>query len=174
MLLTNFTGTITDGGVPLQGSVRVLAGSNLAAIFADPELTVPLFNPVPLNSLGQAPAMYVHPGTYTVQVLRDGSVFYEATAAPAVEARVFQGQQLNSRGMPNAGGLIYTYLTGSFSIKVDTFSDETRSTLNENPTQLDNMGFLQTRFFTVPGQKVNFVLTDEVGAVLSAVEFVAP
>lgn len=172
MLLPTFTGSIVDPstGQAIQGQLRVFLGSNLANIFADPDLTVPLPNPVQLNSLGQAPGIYTTPGTFTVQVLRDGAVWEEATYTPGVEVVVFQGQQLNGSGLPNAGGHVFTYMDDSFSVLTPTFKDTALTEVNENPSRLSNTGHVQTRFFTQPGRKVNFVLTDAGGTVLSSVQ----
>jgi len=82
MLVTAFTGTnLYPDGRPLAGGYIEV----LAVPYADADLTVPLSNPVPLDSLGVGPAIFVPNAATTVKLYSAGGELLSTVVQPAQE-----------------------------------------------------------------------------------------
>lgn len=75
---------------------------------------------------------------------------------------IFEGPQLVN-GVPNARGQVFSYISGSFSHKQPTFSDEALTVENDNPIVLNNDGTLPINMYVTPGVLYNFVMTADDG-----------
>lgn len=74
---------------------------------------------------------------------------------------VWAGQQFfDSNGNPLAGGKIYQYENGSFSVQQTTYSDQAGTIPNTNPIVLDSAGRITVGLFLTNGLRYNLVLTD--------------
>jgi hypothetical protein len=65
----------------------------------------------------------------------------------------------DSDGNPLAGGLIFAYEAGSYSVLLDTYTSESGSVENSNPIVLDSSGNLPTAIWLLADQTYNLVLT---------------
>jgi hypothetical protein len=74
-----------------------------------------------------------------------------------------------------AGGLIYTYEGGSFSVEQATYSENTGSVANPNPIVLDASGQNNNPLWMIAGSAYNIVLKDANNNILRfVVDYIAP
>lgn len=79
---------------------------------------------------------------------------------PAVTiSPVAQGQLFDDLGQPLAGGRIFTYAGGSFSVLQTTYSNYLGTIANSNPIVLDSDGRLPVTLWLVQGLRYNIVIT---------------
>lgn len=74
---------------------------------------------------------------------------------------VARQQFLSASGTPLAGGLVYTYVSGTTNPQA-TYTDSSGLYLNQNPIQLDSGGFAS--IWLVSGDVYTFVVTDSSGS----------
>lgn len=84
-----------------------------------------------------------------------------------VVAPVGQGQFFDDSGNPLAGGKIYTYVGGSFSVKSTTYSNYQGTIAHANPIVLDSAGRVPGTIWIVAGQRYNIVVTRSNGTTIS-------
>ena len=70
---------------------------------------------------------------------------------------------VDADGNPLAGGLIFAYEGGSFSVLKNTYTSEDGAVANSNPVVLNSAGQLTTSIFLNPGETYNLVLTEADG-----------
>jgi hypothetical protein len=77
---------------------------------------------------------------------------------------VWNGQQfLDQNGNLLAGGQIYTYAGGSFTVQQTTYTDDSGDTPNTNPIILNASGNMDTGFWITEGVYYNYQLLDTYG-----------
>ena len=143
------------------GTLTVLEGEQLALLFADLVGSTPISNPVQLDSSGSCPAFYAAVGTYDLE-LRSPEGYLPRTwtvsnsGAALQELELFQGTN-TYMGLPLEGGLVWSFLPGSFS-KLAPLYDEEGDPL-PNPVGINSNGTLQHRLFLPLDTGRNLVLT---------------
>ena len=76
-------------------------------------------------------------------------------------------QGFDPNGVPLAGGQLFTYEAGSFSILQTTYSDFAGAIPNSNPIILDSSGRIDTEIWLDSSLQYNFVLEDSSGNTLA-------
>jgi hypothetical protein len=84
---------------------------------------------------------------------------------------IWSGTQFfDENGDPLAGGKIYTYENGSFSVQQTTYDDEAGTVPNSNPIVLDSSGRINNGLFLTNGLVYNLVLTNSDDTIITSVD----
>lgn len=68
-------------------------------------------------------------------------------------------QYFDNNGAPLAGGKLFFYVGGSFSVQKTTYSDASGTIENSNPIVLDSSGRIETDIFLTEAEPYNMAIT---------------
>lgn len=153
------------------GTVTVTIDGEFVELFADADYSIPLSNPLVLDSSGYFSPLFCDEEEVLVTIRTNDGLFVSSFSATApVELTLFDGINL-ANGVPNAAGFIHSYYPGSFSVQ-RALKDSDGYDL-PNPVPLNNDGTIPYSLFVLSDKPYNLVMTTADGVVCFTTPFIA-
>lgn len=136
----------TNDGVLLVGAQLLVSESGtdtLAAAYADGDLSTPLTNPVPSDSAGRFPAVFVGDDEYRIRLFYDGALQWEVDPYEGILPGSAVLQPLDDSGHPMPFAELTFYRAGT-TILADVFDSAELDDTISNPVIADSDGIFET------------------------------